>query len=220
MGFYDCPGTDPNPRHSRSSVLTNLCLGLPTVSCFLKILCKKKKTNLNLLGELIIAVNVHRRELPDVVELELDLQRFVLAGVVPPANPALLLGPGYVGLEVVRALEPVGQLSESASELVAPVAVVGGVEELLVTAFVALGHGVGHDTVVPGTSVQLDPHADSATVKAVGQEANLARPDRRIQIVLDLEIGVLVARYNLQLKSVRQILSRAGIGIFVTTMGI
>lgn len=142
---------------------------------------------------------MNSRELPDLIELELDLQGFVLAGVVPPTNPVLLpaFSGSQAGLEVVRALESVGQLSESASQLVVPVAVVGGVEELLGPALVALGHGVGHHPVVPGTPVELDAHADGPPVVAVGQEPDLAGPNWGIQGVLDLQVGVLVPGYHL-----------------------
>ena len=50
----------------------------------------------------------------------------------------------------------------------------------------------------PVTSVELDPHANRPRVMAVGQKTDLARPQRRLQLVLGLQIRVRVTLYYLQ----------------------
>lgn len=50
---------------------------------------KWKKTHLDVLGELVVAVDVHSVELAYFVEFELDLDRFSAPGVVAPADPPL-----------------------------------------------------------------------------------------------------------------------------------
>ena len=148
---------------------------------------------LDILGELIVAEYVHGRELPHVVELELDLERMAGPGVVPPPDPSLTPVVIVVAhLEVVGPDLAVRQLSKSAQKLAVPVTVVRGVEELPVAAFVALGHRVRHDTVVPRATVQFHPHANGAPMVAVRPEADLARPHRWLQLVLRLQVRVLV----------------------------
>jgi hypothetical protein len=168
----------------------------------------KLETDLHVLGELIVAVYVNGGKLPDVVELELDLQGLALPGVVPPADPTLLLARVVVAeLEVVGARPAVGQQAQAPHELVVPVAVVGRVEELPIAPLVALGHRVRDYAVVPGAAVQLDPHADRPLVHAVRQETDSARPDRRLQVVLGLEVGVLVALDHLQKPTVAELVN-------------
>lgn len=50
----------------------------------------------------------------------------------------------------------------------------------------------------PVTSVELDPHANRPRVMTVGQKTDLARPQRRLQLVLGLQIRVRVTLYYLQ----------------------
>jgi hypothetical protein len=57
-----------------------------------------------------------------------------------------------------------------------------------------------HPLTIPVASINLDPHADSAPVVAVGQEANLAGPNWRVQFVFGLEVRVLVAGDHLRQK--------------------
>jgi hypothetical protein len=56
---------------------------------------------------------------------------------------------------------------------------------------------------IPVASINLDPHADSAPVVAVGQEANLAGPNWRVQFVFGLEVRVLVAGDHLQQRKIQ-----------------
>jgi len=51
---------------------------------------------------------------------------------------------------------------------------------------------------IPVASINLDPHADSSPVVAVGQEANLAGPDWRVQLIFRLQVRVLVAGDHLK----------------------
>lgn len=55
-----------------------------------------------------------------------------------------------------------------------------------------------HPLTIPVASINLDPHADSAPVVAVGQEANLAGPNWRVQFIFRLEVRVLVAGDHLR----------------------
>lgn len=50
----------------------------------------------------------------------------------------------------------------------------------------------------PVTPVELDPHANRPPVMAVGQKTDLARPQRRFQLVLRLQIRVRVSLYYLK----------------------
>jgi len=50
----------------------------------------------------------------------------------------------------------------------------------------------------PVTPVELDPHANRPPVIAVGQKTDLARPQRRLQLVLGLQIRVRVTLYYLK----------------------
>lgn len=82
-----------------------------------------------------------------------------------------------------------------------PVAVVGCIVEFpICPALVTLRHGVTDDSIGPPTSVQFYPHADGALVVAVREEADLARPDRSVQLLLGFEVGVDVAVYHLEQK--------------------
>lgn len=47
----------------------------------------REKTDLRVLGEEVVSVDVHRREVPDGLELKGDLYRLLLAAVVLPAHP-------------------------------------------------------------------------------------------------------------------------------------
>lgn len=47
------------------------------------------KTHLDVLGKLVVAVDVHCVELAHFVEFELDLDRLAVSGVVAPADPPL-----------------------------------------------------------------------------------------------------------------------------------
>lgn len=55
-----------------------------------------------------------------------------------------------------------------------------------------------HPLTIPVASINLDPHADSSPVVAVGQEANLAGPNWRVQFIFGLEVRVLVAGDHLR----------------------
>jgi len=55
----------------------------------------------------------------------------------------------------------------------------------------------------PVTAVELDPHANGPPVMAVGQKTDLARPQRRLQLVLGLQIRVRVTLYHLQARKRR-----------------
>jgi len=105
-------------------------------------------TNLNVSGELIIAVDVDGGEFPDFVELELDLDRLATA-VVPPAYPALSAIVIVVShFEIIGPRSAVRQLTQAPAQLTVPVSVVGRVEEFpSVAPFIALGHRVGHHAV-------------------------------------------------------------------------
>lgn len=139
------------------------------------------KNYLYVLGELIVAEYVHGGELPDVVELELDLEGMTGPGVVSPSDPTLASVVIVVThLEIIRPDLAVRQLSQAAQKLAVPVTVVSRVEELPVAAFVALRHRVRDDPVVPRTTVQLYPHANGTTMVAVRPEANFTRPHRRL----------------------------------------
>jgi hypothetical protein len=48
-----------------------------------------KKAHLDVLGKLVVAVDVHSVELTHFVEFELDLDRLAVLGVVAPADPPL-----------------------------------------------------------------------------------------------------------------------------------
>ena len=109
---------------------------------------KSKGAHLDILGELIVAVDVDGRELPHLVELELDLDRLA-ARVVPPTDPPL-----RSILIVVRQFEVVGprpavrQLAQTALQLPVPVPVVRGVEEFpLVAPLITLGHRIRHHAI-------------------------------------------------------------------------
>lgn len=59
---------------------------------------------LYILDELIITINMHSGELPDMVELELNLERMSRPGVVSPADPTLTPVVIVIAhLEVIRA---------------------------------------------------------------------------------------------------------------------
>jgi hypothetical protein len=51
---------------------------------------------------------------------------------------------------------------------------------------------------IPVASINLHPHADCSPVVAVGQKANLAGPDWRVQLIFRLEVRVLVAGDHLK----------------------
>lgn len=109
---------------------------------------ERVQAHLDILGELIVAVDVDGRELPNLVELELDLDRLATR-VVPPTDPTLRSILIVVGkFEVIGPRPAVRQLAQTALQLPVPVPVVGGVEEFpLVTPLIALGHRVRHDAI-------------------------------------------------------------------------
>lgn len=55
----------------------------------------------------------------------------------------------------------------------------------------------------PVAAVEFDAHADGPAVVAVRDEADLGRPDRRLQVVLPLQVRVRVAREDLPENDVR-----------------
>lgn len=105
-------------------------------------------TNLNISGELVVAVDVDGGEFSDFVELELDLDRLT-AAIVSPAYPAL----GAIVIvvshfEIIRPRSAVRQLTQASAQFTVPVPVVGRVEEFpSIAPFIALGHRVGHHAV-------------------------------------------------------------------------
>lgn len=102
---------------------------------------------LYVLSELIVAVDVHGRELAHLVKLEVYLNHIVLSRVVPPSYPPLrVVIEG--SLEVFRTDSAIGQKTQSVTQTSAvPVAVVGCVVEFPVgAALVSLRHRVAHDT--------------------------------------------------------------------------
>lgn len=136
------------------------------------------RSYLYVLGELIVAVDVNGREFSDVVELEFDLERMPGPRVVLPADPSLtsVIVVIVTHLNIVRPGLAVCQLSQTAKKLSVPITVVSRVEEFPIVALVTLGHRVGDDAVVPRAAVELDAHANGATMVAVGEETNFARP--------------------------------------------
>lgn len=129
------------------------------------------KSYLHILGELIVTVDVDSRELSDVIEFEFDLERVSGPRVVLPTDPSLTfvnVGVGVTHLKVVRSGLAVRQLSQTAEQLSVPITVVSRVEELPIAALVTLRHRVGDNAVVPRTAVELDAHANGATVVAIG----------------------------------------------------
>lgn len=128
------------------------------------------KSYLYVSGELIESVNVNGREFSDVVEFEFDLERMSGSRVVLPANPSLtsIVVVIVTHLNLVRSGLAVCQLSQTAKKLSVPITVVSRVEEFPIVALVTLGHRVRDDAVVPRAAVELDAHANGATVVAVG----------------------------------------------------
>lgn len=128
------------------------------------------RSYLYVLGELIVAVDVNGREFSDVVEFELELEWMPGPRVVLPANPPLtsVVVVIVTHLNVVRSDLAVCQLSQTAKKLSVPITVVSRVEEFPIVALVTLGHRVGDDAVVPRAAVELDAHANGATVVAIG----------------------------------------------------
>lgn len=128
------------------------------------------RSYLYVLGELIVAVDVNGREFSDVVEFELELEWMPGSRVVLPANPPLtsVVVVIVTHLNVVRSDLAVCQLSQTAKKLSVPITVVSRVEEFPIVALVTLGHRVGDDAVVPRAAVELDAHANGATVVAIG----------------------------------------------------
>ena len=121
-------------------------------------------------GELIESVNVNGREFSNVVEFEFDLERMPGPRVVLPANPSLtsIVVVIVTHLNLVRSGLTVCQLSQTAKKLSVPITVVSCVEEFPIVALVTLGHRVGDDAIVPRAAVELDAHANGATMIAVG----------------------------------------------------
>lgn len=128
------------------------------------------RSYLYVLGELVVAVDVNGREFSDVVEFELELEWMPGPCVVLPANPPLtsVVVVIVTHLNVVRSDLAVCQLSQTAKKLSVPITVVSRVEEFPIVALVTLGHRVGDDAVVPRAAVELDAHANGATVIAIG----------------------------------------------------
>lgn len=116
-------------------------------------------------------------------------------GVVPPSDPTLATVVVVIShFEIVGTSSSVCELTESSKKLNAvPVTVVGSVEELPAASFVALRHGVGYDSVVPRAPVDLNAHADGTFVVAVGQETDLAGPQRRFEVSLRFQVRVRVS---------------------------
>lgn len=143
---------------------------------------------------------MHRRELSHLIELKLQLERIAGARLVLPADPT-------GGVVVLQALGPdfaVGQLAKAVAQIPIPVAVVGGVEELLVAALVALRHRVRDNAVVPLAAVNLHTHANGARVIAVRHEADFTRVNRRVQLALRVQVRVAVAFDHLQKNKKRE----------------
>lgn len=69
-------------------------------------------TNLDVLGELVVAVDVDGGELSDFIELELNLDR-LSAAIVPPTYPALGAIILVVHFEIVRPRSTVRQLTQT-----------------------------------------------------------------------------------------------------------
>lgn len=128
------------------------------------------RSYLYVLGELVVAVDVNGREFSDVVEFELEIEWMPGPCVVLPANPPLtsVVVVIVTHLNVVRSDLAVCQLSQTAKKLSVPITVVSRVEEFPIVALVTLGHRVGDDAVVPRAAVELDAHANGATVIAIG----------------------------------------------------
>lgn len=128
------------------------------------------RSYLYVLGELIVAVDVYGREFSDVVKFEFDVERLPGSCVVLPANPSLISVVVVIvtHLNVIRSDLAVCQLSQTAKKLSVPITIVSRVEEFPIVALVTLGHRVGDDAVVPRAAVELDAHANGATVVAVG----------------------------------------------------
>lgn len=59
--------------------------------------------------------------------------------------------------------------------------------------------------ILPRAAVNFHSHADSSTVMAVWEEAELAGDQHRIQFALLGHVGVGVAGHNLQIKGMRQV---------------
>lgn len=75
---------------------------------------KFHKVYLYILGKLIVAEYVHSGEFPDVVKLELDLERMTGPGVVSPSDPSLTsIEIVITHLEVIRPDLAVRQLSQA-----------------------------------------------------------------------------------------------------------
>lgn len=113
---------------------------------------------------------MNSRELSNVIEFEFYLERMAGPRVVLPADPSLTSVVGIVvtHLKVVRSSFAVRQLSQTAEELSVPITIVSRVEEFPIATLVTLGHRIGDNAVVPRTTVELDAHANGATVVAIG----------------------------------------------------
>lgn len=57
---------------------------------------------------------------------------------------------------------------------------------------------------MPGTAVQLHPHADSGGVLRDGDEAHIAGDDGGVKLFVDDGIGVFVSLYNLHEHTITQ----------------
>lgn len=128
------------------------------------------KYYLYILSELVVAVYMNGWEFSDMVEFKFDLERMPGPRVVLPANPSLT---SVVVVKVthfngVRPDLAVCQLSQTAKKLSVPITIVSRVEEFPIVALVTLGHRVGDDAVVPRAAVELDAHANGATMVTVG----------------------------------------------------
>lgn len=123
------------PQNIDEAIIKELKKKIPQGKC---------ATDLDVLAELVVADDVDGGELPDPVELELDLDGLAVARVVAPADPALAaLVRVRPELEVVRPGPAVGQQAQATAQLAVPGPVVGRVEEFPVAAaLVALRHRV------------------------------------------------------------------------------